>query len=137
MADLIAVQCRIAPELTERIVLRHNILRHVSYSQPIGRRALAQCIGRSERAVRREEGVLREVGLILVGSDGIRLSRDGEDILWELGEYVRLLTGTGELEKMLAERFGLEQAVVVSGDSDYDDAVKERLRGQARPCSGT
>jgi len=79
------VQRRIAPELTERIVLRHNILRHVWYSQPIGRRALAQCIGRTKRVVRREEGVLREIGLILVGSDGIRLSRDGEDILEELG----------------------------------------------------
>ena len=126
-ADIISVQCRIAPELTEKIVLRHNILRHVSYSQPIGRRALAQCIGRSERVVRREEGVLREIGLILVGPDGIRLSRDGEDILWELGEYVRLLMGTGELEKMLAERFGVEQAVVVAGDSDCDDAVKREI----------
>lgn len=125
--DIVAVQCRIAPELTGRIVLRHSILRHVSYSQPIGRRALAQCIGISERSVRREEGALREVGLILVGPDGIRLSRDGEDILWELGEYVRLLTGTGELEKMLAETFGLEQAIVVPGDSDCDDAVKREI----------
>ena len=126
-ADVIAVQCRIAPELAEKIVLRHLILRHVSYSQPIGRRALAQCMRRSEREVRREEGVLREVGLIVVGPDGIRLSRDGEDILWELGEYVRLLTGTGELETTLVERFGLEQAVVVTGDADRDDAVKREI----------
>ncbi|HAI86593.1 MAG TPA: hypothetical protein DCL63_06335, partial [Firmicutes bacterium] len=54
-ANMAAVQRRIAPELTERIVLRHNILRHVSDSQPIGRRALSQRIGQTERAVRREE----------------------------------------------------------------------------------
>lgn len=127
LEGVIAVQRRIAPELTDIILLRHNILRHVAHSQPIGRRALALCIGQSERAVRREEGALREAGLLLVGADGIRLAKDGEDILRGLGEYVRLLTGTGELEGMLETRFGLHQAVVVAGDSDCDDAVKREI----------
>ncbi len=126
-ANMAAVQRRIAPELTERIVLRHNILRHVSDSQPIGRRALSQRIGQTERAVRREESVLREAGLITVDPDGIRLARDGEDILWGLAEYVRLLIGTGELENLLELEFGVDQAVVVAGDSDLDDAVKREI----------
>lgn len=125
--EIIALQRRIAPELTEIIILRHEILRGVSHSQPIGRRALAASMGRTEREIRREEKVLREAGLITVAPDGIRLSVDGEDILWELGEYVASLSGLADLERDLVQTFGLARAVVVPGDSDVDDSVKRDM----------
>ncbi|MDD2200742.1 MAG: sugar-binding domain-containing protein [Firmicutes bacterium] len=126
-AEIASLHRRVMPEFCERIILRYNILRHVSYAQPIGRRALAQSLGESERHVRREENILRAAGLVIVGSDGIRLSKDGEDILWGLAEYVGLLVGTGRLEELLQQEFGLRQAIVIAGDSDEDEAVKREM----------
>jgi central glycolytic genes regulator len=131
--DVVDVQQRVAPELTSTIVLRYNIMRHVFFTQPVGRRTLAIRIGESERVIRREEDALREAGLVVVSSDGIRLSRDGEDILWDLKDYVRSLLGMGELEDVLRRGFALEHVVVVGGDSDVDQGAKrEMARAAAR-----
>ncbi|MEA4882603.1 MAG: sugar-binding domain-containing protein [Clostridia bacterium] len=127
MLDVIALQRRVAPELTDRMVLRYSILRHVGYAQPIGRRALADRLCQAERAVRREEALLRSAGLVRVAPDGIRLTPDGEDILWDLAEYVRKLAGMSELEEIIKREFGLERAIVVAGDSDLDGVVKRDM----------
>ena len=47
---------------------------------------------------------------------------------WDLGEYVGLLVGTGRLEGLLQQEFGLKrQAIVIAGDSDEDEAVKREM----------
>jgi central glycolytic genes regulator len=126
-AEIVSLQRRVMPEFSDRIILRYNILRHVSHAQPIGRRALAQSLGESERHVRREENVLRTAGLLVVGPDGIRLSEDGEDILRDLAEYVGLLVGAQRLADLLQHEFDLERAIVITGNSDEDEAVKKEM----------
>jgi len=124
---IVALQRRIAPELVDTIVLRCVILRSVGHLQPVGRRVLAASIGRTEREVRREERILRQAGLLTVSPQGIRLSRDGEDILAELVEYVACLSGAGALEDYLMQEYGLRRAIVVPGDSDVDASVKKEM----------
>lgn len=132
-SHVISLQRRIAPELTGVIVLRYYILRSVGQSQPVGRRALASSLGRTEREIRREERQLRRAGLISVSAHGIRLTPDGEDILRDLSQYVAQLSGAASLEAQLMNRFGLARAIVVPGDSDADaSAKKEMARAGAR-----
>ena len=45
---------KIVPELIELFEKRYTILRNIYISQPIGRRALASCLGLGERVVRSE-----------------------------------------------------------------------------------
>jgi central glycolytic genes regulator len=131
--QIISLQRRIAPELTDVIVLRYYILRSVGQCQPVGRRVLATSLGRTEREIRREERQLRRAGLISVSAHGIRLTSDGEDILRDLSQYVSQLSGATSLEARLVEVFGLSRAIVVPGDSDADaSAKKDMARAGAR-----
>ncbi len=124
---IITLQRRIAPELADTIVLRYYILRGVAQSQPVGRRALAVALGRTEREIRREERQLRKVGLISSSAHGIRLTFDGEDILRDLSQYVAQLSGSASLEAFLMDRFRLTRAIVVPGDSDLDVSAKKDM----------
>lgn len=132
-ADLITVQLKIAPELTEVVERRYRVMRNIYFLQPIGRRALAAKLGEPERSVRREMDFLREAGLVVAEANGMKLSKEGEDLLLDLEEYVRQLRGLGHLEDLLASRLGLDKAIVVPGDSDDDPSVKRELaRAAAR-----
>ena len=55
---------RIAPELISVIEERYNILRHIQYSQPIGRRALAGMLAIGERIIRAQVDFLKTAGLV-------------------------------------------------------------------------
>ena len=52
MDNIINLQKKIVPELSELLVLRYQVLRQVSHESPIGRRALANRLGLSERVLR-------------------------------------------------------------------------------------
>ena len=65
--------------------------------------------------------------LLCVGSLGVELTHEGEDVLWELESYVRLLRGLSQWELDLRQRFGLREAFVIPGDSDRDETVKKEL----------
>lgn len=127
MDQLVSVLQRIAPELSRVVEERYIILRNVRFIQPVGRRVLAAVLKEPERAVRRELDVLRAQGLVQADVGGVKLTPEGEGILDLLGDYLRHLRGLVELERMLADRFGLERAIVVPGDSDQDPSVKREL----------
>ncbi|MBE3575060.1 MAG: hypothetical protein IMW99_06390 [Firmicutes bacterium] len=131
--EVIQLQQRIAPEMAEIIERRFMVLRNLHFAQPIGRRGLAQMLASPERSVRRELDFLRTGGLISVEAGGVRLTDEGEALLDRLADYVRELRGLVHLEKALARRLGLQEAVIVPGDCDRDPRVKQELgRATAR-----
>jgi central glycolytic genes regulator len=132
----VALHRKIAPELIGVIEDRYNILRYVRYAQPIGRRALSFAMGSSERVVRAQTDFLKRAGLLDFSPLGMTLTAEGIALLSELGVYVRAIHGLSGLEQELAERLGLEQVVIIRGDSDIDDMVKRELGRAAASVLG-
>lgn len=124
---LIAIQQRIAPELGELVERRYAVLRCVQFAQPIGRRGLALRTGHGERKIRADVAFLKEQGLVTVDPGGIMLTREGEEALARLAEYVRELRGLAHLEERLEQRLSVNEVVLVSGDSGQDPSVKRDM----------
>jgi len=137
MTDIITLQQKIAPELIELIERRYTILRHVSHSQPVGRRVLANDLRLGERVVRSELDFLKRQGLLEGDLSGVKLTRGGELLIHELSDFIKDLRGLVDIETSLRERLGLKQVIVVPGDSDEDEPVKKELgRAAARHLLG-
>lgn len=127
MDKFFSLQQKIAPEIGDLIDMRYSILRHVHFSQPVGRRTLSSRLAEKERTVRSELEFLRQQGLLSVGPSGVSLTPEGESTFSELGEYVRELRGFARLEHGLEERLPVARAVVVAGDSGRDPTVKKEM----------
>ncbi|NLY52094.1 MAG: hypothetical protein GX063_04200 [Firmicutes bacterium] len=125
--DNLAVIQKIAPEIAELVEKRYTILRNIYFIQPVGRRALAARLRLPERTVRNEIEILREQGLLVSNPAGMHVTEEGERILGDLKEYVRELRGLSQLERRLARLLGLQQVVIVPGDSDEDETVKKEM----------
>jgi central glycolytic genes regulator len=123
----VSLQRRIAPEIDKLIDIRYSILRHVHFYQPIGRRTLSQQLTVKERTVRSELQFLRRQGFISVSPSGVSLTKEGEDIFHQLGQYVRELREIARLEEMMERLFPARKIVVVAGDSKRDPAVKKDM----------
>lgn len=118
---------KIAPEIAELVEKRYTILRNIYFVQPVGRRALAARLRLPERTVRNEIELLREQGLLVSNPAGMEVTVAGERILGELKEYVRELRGLSDLERRLSRLLGLQQMIIVPGDSDEDETVKKEM----------
>jgi central glycolytic genes regulator len=138
--DLSLVQ-RVVPELMEVLQGRVRILQRVRLLQPIGRRALAAELGTTERVLRGEVDALRAQGLITVDSAGMTLAPDAAELLPQLERALASFDGRGELATRLSRSLNIANVLVVAGDSDDDEWVKDSLgyeaalavRGQLRP----
>ncbi len=118
---------KIAPEIAELVEKRYIILRNIYFVQPVGRRALAARLRLPERTVRNEIELLREQGLLISNPAGMEVTPAGERLLGDLKEYVRELRGLSDLERRLARLLGLQQVIIVPGDSDEDETVKKEM----------
>ena len=127
MDNIINLQKKIVPELSELLVLRYQVLRQVSHESPIGRRALANRLGLSERVLRAQVDFLKACGLLNFSPLGMVVTDEGEEILKELVDYVRKLQDISSLEKLLGEHLGLKKVVVITGDCDEEDVVKREI----------
>lgn len=125
--EVAALQHKICPEASRLCLARYDLLRAIHFSQPVGRRALAERLCLQERRIRRELTLLSQRDMLGVGSLGVMLTSAGEAALWQLEEYVRILRGFSQWELELCRRFGLQEAIVVPGDCDRDVAVKKEL----------
>lgn len=124
---LVQIQRKIAPDFITVIEDRYNILRHIHHAGPIGRRALAGMVNMGERIVRAQVDFLKSSGLVDFSSLGMTVTADGQMVLTELEEYIRLLHGLTLLEEELAAKLGIGQVVIIPGDSDVDVAVQREL----------
>lgn len=133
MRDIINLQQKIAPELIELVERRYTILRHVSHSQPVGRRLLSNSLKMGERVVRSELDFLKNQGLLEGDPSGVSLTNEGDMVVRELSEFVKGFRGLHDLEDSLKERLGLGKVIVVPGDTDQDELVKKEMgRAAAR-----
>jgi central glycolytic genes regulator len=130
---IIRLQRKIAPDLVSVVEERYNILKHIQYAQPIGRRALAAVLGLSERVVRADVEFLKEAGLVDFSGLGMSVTEEGHNLIADLAQYVGILHGLTKLESTLAETLGIKHVVIVPGDSDSDQAV---LRELGRTATG-
>ena len=92
--------------------------------------SLAVNLQLSERIVRGEVTFLKEQRLVSFTTAGMSLTREGETVLVQLEELMKELLGLRALETMLEEKLGIGKAVIVAGDSDEEDWVKQEM-GQA------
>jgi len=127
MNNTFAVMERFAPEAIQIMKARYRVLRQVLHNQPIGRRQLGRNLGCTERLVRAEVDTLRSWGALQTTAAGIYLTPYGEEMLRNIDEIVPYLFNIQNLADKLKERYGLEEVIVVPGDSFLDDFTQEDL----------
>lgn len=127
MNKLFAAVEHFAPEVTELMSNRYNILRQVLYNQPIGRRQLGKNVQCSERMVRTEVDILKARGALQTTAAGIYLTAYGEAMLRDIDEYVPWLFNIQTLSEKLKEHFNLEEVIIVPGNSYQNDFTKKDL----------
>lgn len=127
MDKFFAIMERFAPEAVEIMVTRYEILRHVLYNQPIGRRQLTKNMGSTERTVRSELDLLKSKGAIKSTGAGIYLTDFGHEMLRDIETLVPGLFHIKSLSEKLKSRFGLREVIIVPGDSNQDPYAQEDL----------
>jgi central glycolytic genes regulator len=127
LSDLIDILKRFTPEIIDLLERRYNILRTISYAQPVGRRLLAEQLSLGERVVRGEIDFLKGQQLLLSDAAGVRLTPECELLIPELASLVHKLRGLIPLEVYLAEKMGLDRVHIVPGDIDQDPKVLKEL----------
>jgi central glycolytic genes regulator len=140
MKKVVQLHRKIAPELIALLEERYNILRHIQYSQPVGRRALASMLSMGERIVRAQVDFLKNAGMVDFSALGMTVTKEGQDILLDMAEYIRLLHNVTVLEEELAMKLHMKKVIIIPGDSDEDSAVQRELgraaAGLLRQCLG-
>ncbi|MFT4416317.1 sugar-binding transcriptional regulator [Fredinandcohnia humi] len=127
MRSIIEVQQKLLPDLLEVMQKRHEILKYIRLMQPIGRRSLSTSLGHSERVLRGEVQFLKEQNLVDFSTAGMTLTKEGKELLIELEEIMKEVTGLRVLETKLQEKLKLKDVIVVSGDSDAFPWVKKEM----------
>lgn len=122
---------KLMPEVDAIFQKRFRILQTLATFGPIGRRALAEQLGMTERDIRNETTVLSEQQLILIQKKGMICSPNGYEVLEQLSELYRELSGIVAKEQQLANRFGIKKVIIVSGDAERDATVKQQLGKEA------
>ena len=123
MKDLLELQKKIIPEMTEILEKRYNILRNIYYNQPIGRRALANSLNVGERVIRTEVNILKQHGLLEIQSMGMNVTEEGKQIIEELKEFIHRLKGLNSLEHTLEKKLSISNVFIVPGNSDIDSLI--------------
>ena len=127
---------KIAPEFINIMEDRYNVLRHIQYSQPVGRRALANTLDIGERVIRAQVEFLKTAGLVDFTPLGMMITNEGTAILSDMAEYIRLIHGLTGLEEELSGKLQVKQVVIVPGDSQVDQATLRELGRAAASVLG-
>lgn len=127
MKPFIDLQKKLVPEILETMKQRYTILQSVHNLEPIGRRALAEDLHLTERAVRSEIDFLQHQGLINVTSKGMYISSEGKMIIEQLADFIRELSGLTELEQQIREKLNVADVIIVPGNSDQYEWVKQEM----------
>ncbi len=117
----------IVPEMFETVKDRYDILRHLYWMQPVGRRTLAEKIGVTERSLRTDIEVLRTKGLLVVTKSGMNLTPEGLTTYQGLERLMDGLSGTAKIQRQIEKHFGIKECIVVAGNSDSEKKVVEEF----------
>ncbi|OON96347.1 MAG: hypothetical protein ATN36_05725 [Epulopiscium sp. Nele67-Bin005] len=118
---------KIIPEGIEMLRIRYRLLQSIYENQPVGRRKLSQLTTYAERLIRNEIESLVRQELVMVSSNGVSLTLQGEKNLDKLYAPMYQLEQYSELEDEIAKLFNLNRAIVVKGNSDENENTKWRL----------
>ncbi|MCF6138670.1 sugar-binding transcriptional regulator [Pseudalkalibacillus berkeleyi] len=127
MEPIIELQRKLLPDLVDVMQNRYRILQNVRFLQPIGRRSLATNLQQTERVLRAEVEFLNKQGLLNISTSGMTLTDEGNDILLELENVMKEVSGLHVLEERLREKLKLAEVIIVPGDSDRDQWVKTEM----------
>jgi central glycolytic genes regulator len=128
---LLAAQGKLVPEMMELLQSRYRILKYVKAAGPVGRRALAEISGLSERETRTMIEILREQSLIQVSKEGTTITKEGIQVLETIMPVMDDWSGRTAIAKRLTELLGIQSVHVVAGDSDNSDMGKSLLGMEA------
>ncbi|MDL4839301.1 sugar-binding transcriptional regulator [Aquibacillus rhizosphaerae] len=127
MRALIDLQKKLFPDLLDVMQRRYKILHYIHLMEPIGRRSLADNIDMTERIVRSEIDFLNKNGFIDVTAKGMHLTRSGNDVLDQLANFMKEVSGFSVLEQHIKDKLQLDHVIVIPGNSDEHDWVKQEL----------
>ena len=126
MQEILELQKKIVPELVEVLEKRYNVLRTIYYNQPIGRRMLASELDLGERVVRNEIDLLKSQNLIEINTPGMTVTKDGQNVLEGLKEFIYQIKGLNDIEKCIKSFLGVKDVVIVPGNVDENpETIKE------------
>ncbi|SET10752.1 central glycolytic genes regulator [Oceanobacillus limi] len=127
MRSLIDLQKKLYPDLLDVMQQRYSVLHSVDLFQPIGRRGLAEHTNLTERIVRSEIDFLHKQGLIHITSKGMHSTKEGKILLDQLASFMSEVMGLSVLEKQIREKLHIDNVIIVPGDSDQQDWVKQEM----------
>lgn len=127
MQSFIDLQKKIFPDLLEIMKQRFTVLHTIDLFQPIGRRSLSERAKMTERTVRSEVEFLQKHQMIDVSGKGMHITAEGKDILNQLTMFIGDITGLNVLETQLQDKLNIGRVIVVRGNSDNDDWVKQEM----------
>src|SRR5690625_4673955 len=127
MKDLIQAQKMIYPDLLEVMQKRYTILYTISLFEPIGRRGIVEQTKFPERFIRKEIELLQNQNLVQMTTKGMFITEIGKDMVSNLHQFNRELSGISHLEKQLMQKIGIERVIVVPGDCDQHEFIKQEL----------
>lgn len=127
MERFMEMQLKLFPDFISEMEKRYTILNVIDLLGPIGRRTIMEVSKLSERSVRKEIAFLEQHAFITVSSKGVKITPQGKTVLTTLAPYMNELTGISTLEKQLITLSGMDEIIIVKGDSESDPHVKEEL----------
>ena len=119
------------PEMMAEAQERYEILRQIHDNGPVGRHLLSMQTKLSENTVRRHIENMEESGLLFSRPSGISLTTKGESLIEPLAPYFQKSPSLSDMEKKLRQILSMEKVIVVRGDSDGSEAVKNEISQEA------
>ena len=131
MEDLLKIQQKLIPEVIEIMTKRYLVLREISLSGPIVRRALANNLQNSERIIRTETELLKQQGLIDVASKGMTITQEGQQLLKDLKDAMRDVIGINQLQEEIRQYLGIKKVILIPGSYDNNHSLIKDIGSQA------
>ena len=131
MEDYIKALNKIIPKELEVFRRRYSILKGIHLFQPIGRRALSDKIDLSEKMVRTETEFLKKENCIKSSGVGMELLDKGNQLLEDLGPFVKMMDGLVTVEEKVKQILGCKEVFIVPGNADEDEEAGHNIGHKA------
>lgn len=127
MDKFIHIQQTLFPDYISEMEKRYTILNLIDLLGPIGRRAIMETSHLPERSVRNEIDFLQKQSFITVTSRGMKITKEGKQVVSSFAPYMNQFAGLSSLERKISKISGIDDVIIVRGNSDDDTHVKQEL----------
>ena len=122
---------QLVPEFSSIFIQRYRILQLICLTGPVGRRTIQDNLNLTERTVRNELTLFTNQGLIEVTQKGVLCTEKGYKAMHDLKTLFHDFSGLTNKEKQLAKKLGIQKVVIVPGDMDLDQGIKQLIGQEA------